>query len=89
MVWAESDADGQDDAIAATIKPDMEEVTAAIGEEAAKDIAAIEKLLWEEVDKINETLPLFKKIKKVVIRMEDFEKTTGKKIKRFVQTNKQ
>ena len=89
MVWALSDEGGQDDEIAATIKPDMEEVTAAIGEEAAKDSAAVEKLLWAEVDKLNETLPLFKKIKKVVIRTEDFEKTTGKKIKRFVQTNKQ
>ena len=89
MVWAESDEAGQDDVIAATIKPDMEEVTAAIGEEAAGDTAAIEKLLWAEVDKINESLPLFKKIKKIVVRTEDFEKTTGKKIKRFVQTNRQ
>lgn len=89
MVWALSDEGGQDDEIAATIKPDMEEVAAAIGEEAAKDAASVEKLLWSEVDKLNETLPLFKKIKKVVIRTEDFEKTTGKKIKRFVQTNKQ
>ena len=89
MVWAESDEAGQDDVIAATIKPDMEEVTAVLGEEAAKDTAAVEKLLWAEVDKINEDLPLFKKIKKVVIRTEDFEKTTGKKIKRFVQSNKQ
>ena len=89
MVWALSDEGGQDDEIAATIKPDMEEVAAAIGEEAAKDTAEVEKLLWAEVDKLNENLPLFKKIKKVVIRTEDFEKTTGKKIKRFVQTNKQ
>ena len=89
MVWAESDEAGQDDVIAATIKPDMEEVTAALGEEAAKDTAAIEKLLWSEVDRINADLPLFKKIKKIVVRTEDFEKTTGKKIKRFVQTNKQ
>ncbi len=89
MVWAESDDAGQDDVIVATIKPDIEEVTAALGEETVKDIAAIEKLLWTEVDKINESLPLFKKIKKIVVRTEDFEKTTGKKIKRFVQANKQ
>lgn len=89
MVWAESDEAGQDDIITATIKPDMEEVAAALGEEAAKDTAAIEKLLWSEVDRINADLPLFKKIKKIVVRTEDFEKTTGKKIKRFVQTNRQ
>lgn len=88
MVWALQDEDGQDDIIAATIKPNMEQISEALGE-AANDIASIEKLLWTEVDKINKTLPLFKKIKKIVVRTEDFEKTTGKKIKRFVQTNKQ
>ena len=70
------------------INNDTDEIL-AVGEEAAKDNAAVEKLIWAEVDKINEELPLFKKIKKVVIRQEDFEKTTGKKIKRFVQSNKQ
>ncbi len=89
MVWAVKDEDGQDDVITATIKPDMEQVTEVLGEDAANDLTAIEKLLWTEVDKINESLPLFKKIKKIVVRTEDFEKTTGKKIKRFVQTNKQ
>ena len=44
--------------------------------------------MGEEVDKINENLPYYKKIKKVKIRKEDFEKTTGKKIKRFVDSNK-
>ena len=49
----------------------------------------MEKLLWKEVDRLNETLPLYKKIKKVNVRREDFEKTTGKKIKRFVESNKE
>ncbi len=88
MVWALEDEAGQDDVIVATIKPDMEEVQAVLGEEKSKDGAEIEKLLWAEVDKINENLPLFKKIRKITVRTEEFEKTTGKKIKRFVESNK-
>lgn len=88
MVWAQEDEAGQDTVIVATIKPDMEEVESAIGKEAASDTAQVEKLLWAEVDKINEDLPFFKKIKKVTVRREEFEKTTGKKIKRFVESNK-
>ena len=41
------------------------------------------------LDKINEDLAYYKKIKKVKIRKVDFEKTTGKKIKRFVDSNKE
>ncbi len=89
MVWASRDESGQDDLIVATIKPDMEEVEAAIGKDAAEDSAQVEKLMWSEVDKINEGLPFFKKIKKINIRKDEFEKTTGKKIKRFVEANKQ
>ena len=89
MVWAQEDESGQDTVIVATIKPDMEEVEAAIGKDAAGDDAQVEKLLWTEVDKINENLPFFKKIKKITVRREEFEKTTGKKIKRFVESNKE
>ena len=88
MVWAQEDESGQDTVIVATIKPDMEEVEAAIGKEAAADAEQVEKLLWAEVDKINENLPFFKKIKKITVRREEFENTTGKKIKRFVESNK-
>lgn len=88
MVWAQEDSSGQDTVIVATIKPDMEEVEGAIGKEASENPAQVEKLLWAEVDKINESLPLFKKIKKITVRREEFEKTTGKKIKRFVESNK-
>lgn len=89
MVWASQDADGQDAVIVATIKPDMEEVEAELGKEAAQDPKKVEALLWSMVDKVNANLPLFKKIRRINVRKEDFEKTTGKKIKRFVESNKQ
>ena len=67
----------------------LKEVEAVLGKEKAEDPAEVEALLWKEVDQLNETLPLFKKIKKINVRREDFEKTTGKKIKRFVESNKE
>ncbi|MDY3238667.1 MAG: AMP-binding protein [Anaerovoracaceae bacterium] len=90
MVWSKTEEGSSNDTlIAATIKPDMEEVEAVLGKEKAEDPAEVEALLWKEVDQLNETLPLFKKIKKINVRREDFEKTTGKKIKRFVESNKE
>ena len=88
MVWGQnSEIDERDTIIAATVTLDEEALTEAIGENYTDE----EKrdFIWEEVDKINENLPLFKKIKKVVIKEDDFEKTTAKKIKRFVSSNKE
>ena len=89
MVWSAEDENANDVTIVATIKPDMEEVEAALGKEKAEDEDAVKSLLWEQVDQVNANLPLFKKIKRIAVRTEDFEKTTGKKIKRFVDANKQ
>lgn len=89
LVWAGTEeGSSNNDVISATIIPDKEEVALVLGEEKAADSAEVEKLLWAEVDKINKTLPLFKLIQKINLREEDFEKTTAKKIKRFVESNK-
>ncbi len=88
MVWGEEGEDGTNDtSIVATVTLDVEEVTEKLGENYTEEAAR--GLVWEEVDKINEELPYYKKIKKLNIRKEDFEKTTGKKIKRFVASNKE
>ncbi len=87
MVWGADDEKG-DITIVASIRPDEEEVAEAIGEEKVKDDEAVKELLWKEVDRINADLPLFKKIKKISVRREEFEKNTSKKIKRFVEGNK-
>ncbi len=87
MVWAGDDGNGNEKTIIATIKPDMDEVRNYLGDEAA-DPESIRELIQSEVDRINEPQPLFKKIGKVVIKMDDFDKTTTKKIKRFNESNK-
>lgn len=85
MVWSEEE-EGADTTIAATVTVDHEEVAEVLGE--VYDDEHVEALIWEEIDKVNDSLPFFKKIKKLIVRKEDFEKTTGKKIKRFVDSNK-
>ena len=67
--------------ITATIYPDMEQIEAKLGKEPV--IEAIEALLKEEADKVNDKLVNYKKIKKVVYRDTEFEKNTSKKIKRY------
>ena len=84
MVWGAEEKG--DIVIVAAIRPDMEEVEAVLGKDC--DEEAVKKLLWDEVDKINAELPMFKKIRKIAVRNEEFEKNTSKKIKRFVDSNK-
>ncbi|MBQ4145668.1 MAG: AMP-binding protein [Clostridia bacterium] len=45
--------------------------------------ASTQDVIRKEIDKINETLPTFKRLREIVFRDEEFEKTTTKKIKRF------
>lgn len=45
-------------------------------------------ILWEEIKKINKTLPSYKYIKGIFISTEDFTKTTTQKIKRFIEKEK-
>ena len=87
MVWGDTNTEEVNSTtVAATVLPDWEEVEAVLGKDYTDE--ALEKLIWDEVDKMNENLAFFKKVKKLVVRKRDFEKTTGKKIKRFVEDNK-
>jgi len=87
MVWGRPSDKNDDTLLVATIKLDEEEILEKLGKDYAhKDVS---ELLWNEVDAINQDVAFFKRIKKVMIRDEDFNKTTGKKIKRYVDENKQ
>ena len=66
--------------------PDMEEVEDALGK--SPESAAVEELLWGEIDRINADLPIWKRIKKMVIRTEPFIKNTSNKIIRFEERNR-
>ena len=69
-----------------TATENREEVEAVLGENAPAD--KVLELLQGEVDKLNDQEPIFKQIKKVVLRTEPFVKNTSAKIKRFEAANK-
>ena len=69
--------------ITATIFPDLEEVKAKLGTEDDPSEEQIEDILKQVVADTNERLENYKKIKKTVLRMTEFEKNTSKKIKRY------
>lgn len=80
---AESLVTGEDDnrediIVTATIFPNAEEITKKFGENP--DLDAVQALLDEECDKVNEMLVSYKHIRRVVVRDTEFEKTTSKKI---------
>jgi long-subunit acyl-CoA synthetase (AMP-forming) len=87
MVWGRPSERSDDTVIVANIKLDDEEVKEQLGKDYTTE--DVNKLVWAEVDKINDEVASYKRIKKVVIRSQEFDKTTGKKIKRFVDENKQ
>ena len=46
------------------------------------------EIIWEEIKKINESLPIFKRIKELQITTTPLAKTTTQKVKRFEEINK-
>lgn len=88
MVWAdESGEETGSKGIYVTLKIDRENVSELLGDDI-EDADAVYKVIDMEVDKVNENLPDWKSVKHIRIRTKDFIKTTGMKIKRFVEDNK-
>ncbi|NLV62435.1 MAG: long-chain fatty acid--CoA ligase, partial [Clostridiaceae bacterium] len=69
--------------VCAQIVPNMEAIIEQFGQAPEKE--ELEKLIKAEVKKANKKLAGYKKIKHFDIREEEFEKTTTKKIKRYVE----
>lgn len=66
--------------VTAAIYPDMEAVKELLGPDPDKD--AIQALLEEEVKKVNQQLVSYKRIRRVIYRDTEFDKTTSRKIRR-------
>ncbi len=69
------------DIVAAEILPDSEEIKKKLGKDALTD-DEIHSAVKEAVRSANRSLPSFKRVKKVTIREEAFNKTSTQKIKR-------
>lgn len=86
LVWGKDSEETGETLIFASIRADYDEVKDALGENYTDEEVAA--LIWKEIDDLNNQLPFFKRIRRIDVRKEEFEKTTGKKIKRFVDSNK-
>ncbi|MFV0518053.1 MAG: AMP-dependent synthetase/ligase [Aminipila sp.] len=73
-----------DTVVKAEVFLDADAVKSAIGESTEEELRAFVK---DEIDKINEQMPLYKRVKRFSIRETEFEKTTTRKIKRFTKSN--
>ena len=88
MVWAdENNEDRMLRGIYVTLRPDMENVRETLGEKA-DDESAVLALISSEIDRLNAVWPDWKRVKHIVLKRGEFNKTTGMKIRRFVEENK-
>ena len=78
VAWGKDDDTG-DTVICAEIFPNFDEIKEKYGNISEEEI---KKLLDAEIDKANELMPTYKRVKRFTIRDVEFEKTTTQKIKR-------
>jgi len=84
MVFGKKDKDSDDAIIAAAIVPDMEKIAEDFNDkEISKEF--IYDLVKSHVKEVNNNLVSYKHIKEIEIREKEFEKTTTKKIKRYME----
>ena len=84
IVFGKDDPEYGDVVVSATIVPDMEIIEAEFGGRRPTD-EEMHDIIRKEVKEVNKNLVLYKYVKDFDIRYEEFEKTTTKKIKRYVQ----
>lgn len=85
MVYAHEEADGES-VIHVQIYPNFEALKLKLGENPDK--AKVQELMESIVAEVNSRNPVWKYIRKTIVRDEEFEKTTTKKIKRYVEIKK-
>jgi long-subunit acyl-CoA synthetase (AMP-forming) len=86
MVWGMPSETTGETVIVATILLNRETMFQKLGANFTDKEA--EDYIWKKVDEVNESLALFKRIRRIILRHKDFDMTTAKKIKRFVEENK-
>jgi len=85
MVYGKRDEDG-DTLVCAEIVINKEYLEEKYGDALNNEL--INSLAAEEIKKINHSIPLYKHIRQFNIREEEFQKTTTKKIKRYLENTK-
>lgn len=82
LVWGAEDEDGET-YVWAQIVPDMEIIQGEFGPDISPE--DIHKLISREVKAANRNMPLYKWVRKFELREKEFEKTTTRKIKRYLE----
>ena len=85
FVFGQESSIDSDVVITASVKVDEDAVREILGEGCSDDDTR--KLIWSEIDAINEAAPLYRKIRKVILRKSAFVKNTSQKIIRFAEEN--
>jgi len=85
IVFGKDDDVYGDVVVSATIVPDMEKIEADFADKPLTP-EEIRELIHKEVKEVNKSLVTYKYIKDFDLRDEEFEKTTSKKIKRYVES---
>ncbi len=80
VVWGLDDDKSGDTVIVAEIFPDYENIQESIGKYNEQDVTDI---ISKAIDKANDKMTGYKRVKRFNIRETEFEKTTTQKIKRF------
>ncbi len=79
------DKDTTDTMLCAKIVYDKDAIKQMIGEKTEEEY---KEIIWQEIKKINQELPIFKKIKNITITTEPLKKTTTQKVKRYEELKK-
>ncbi len=87
LVWGGKDPDPAKTEVQAIIVPNTDGFDAEFGASAYDD-SKIEEVIANVVKETNKKLANYKKIKQFSLRTEEFEKTTTRKIKRYLYTAK-
>lgn len=85
MVYAHEEGDVFE--IRAQVYPNYPEIELKLGKNVTDE--QIQELMEAAVKEVNERNPVWKYIRKVVVRKEEFTKTTTKKIKRYAEENQE
>lgn len=80
MVYAKEEDGGNDYIVAVQILPDMEMIKDKLGNNVSQK--EVFEFFTEKINDINSSLPIYKRIRNIQVREEDFVRTTTKKIKR-------
>lgn len=90
LVWGDSESDpSKEHEVRAIVVPNIEYfVSEGFETEGAVDPAQVEEILRMEVKERCQNLAPFKRVTSLTVRHEEFEKTTTKKVKRYLYTGK-